>query len=225
MNKRSLFLKTLLIIIICIIDLIWGAFWIYHWKESGQLISARTASTNIPGIFLQNLITCLPFILLFIFAAIKIHPFADQLYFSIKGKLQWILTSILMLALLALAVFSLITKTDKITILYNLFYYLIFISFAEEFLVRDFCTWLLKDEKTWLRYLLPNLIFALMHIFAYSGWQPLTWSMVAAFMSSQFLGLLISGFIFQLLKEKSGTIWIPVLLHAILDFSSVLKYA
>ena len=32
------------------------------------------------------------------------------------------------------------------------------------------------------------------------------------------------GCVFQLLKEKSGTIWIPILLHALMDFSYVLKY-
>lgn len=225
MTKKKLFPRALLIFIICLIHVCWAAFWIYKWKESGQLISASKASSNIPGIFLQNLITCAPFILLFIVAAIKIRPFATELYFTIKGKVQWTLTIILAAALLALTTYCLITKADKVTILYNLFYYLVFIAFVEEVLDRDFCTWLLKDEKTWIRYLLPNLMFAAMHIFSYSSWQSLTWPMVSSFMSTQFIGLLLSGLVFQLLKEKTGTIWVPVLLHAILDFSSVLKLA
>lgn len=38
------------------------------------------------------------------------------------------------------------------------------------------------------------------------------------------LGLILTGCIFQYLKEKSGTIWIPVLVHAILDYMVVLGY-
>ncbi len=37
-------------------------------------------------------------------------------------------------------------------------------------------------------------------------------------------GLTVSGCLFQLLKEKSGTLWLPVLLHAFLDYSVVLTY-
>lgn len=83
---------------------------------------------------------------------------------------------------------------------------------------------LLRTEKSSLRYLIPNVLFATMHIFSYAGWGMITLHYLITFVFSQMLGLIAMGCIFQFLKEKSGTIWVPVLVHAILDFSVVLGY-
>ena len=95
--------------------------------------------------------------------------FVSEIYLKISEKKQKITVLILIAILLAVTVFCLITRADKITILYNLLYYTVFIT-------------------------------------------------------SNMLGLVLTGCIFQYLKEKSGTIWIPVLVHAILDYMVVLNY-
>ena len=63
----------------------------------------------------------------------------------------------------------------------------------------------------------PNLLFAAMHLFSYANWGAITVPyVVISFVSSELLGLLTMGCIFQFLKEKSGTLWMAVLVHAIL---------
>ena len=59
---------------------------------------------------------------------------------------------------------------------------------------------------------------------SYASWGEITPVYVFSFITSQMLGLILTGCIFQYLKEKSGTIWIPVLVHAILDYMVVLGY-
>ena len=79
------------------------------------------------------------------------------------------------------------------------FYYLVFIGFGEEFLCRDVCTDFLWEASPPVRYLVPNLCFAMLHLFARTGWGVIA-------------------------KEKSGSLWLPVLLHALMDYSVVLTY-
>ena len=100
----------------------------------------------------------------------------------------------------------------------------VFIAMEEELLVRGICVYLLKDENNYIRYLVPNILFAAMHLFSYTNWGKITLVYVFSFITSQMLGLILTGCIFQYLKEKSGTIWIPVLVHAILDYMVVLGY-
>lgn len=38
------------------------------------------------------------------------------------------------------------------------------------------------------------------------------------------LGYVFGGCLLQLLKEKSGSIWLPVLVHCLADYSIILKY-
>jgi len=37
-------------------------------------------------------------------------------------------------------------------------------------------------------------------------------------------GLVAMGCLFQYLKEKSGSLWIPVLVHAVLDYTAVFGF-
>lgn len=226
-DKKALSLPVRIIIIflICTADILTVAYFIYTWKQNGTVISVRNASDNIPGIFRQSLIVSMAAILvILIFFIILRKNFVSEMYLKISEKKQKITVFILTAILLAVTVFCLITKADKITILYNLLYYTVFIALEEELLVRGVCVYLLKDESNYIRYLVPNILFAAMHLFSYANWGKITLVYVFSFITSQMLGLVLTGCIFQYLKEKSGTIWIPVLVHAILDYMVVLNY-
>ena len=222
--KLPLFVIIFLILLITALNLASTIPFIYKWKESGELISTTSASANIPGILAQNLITSAFSILIFIiFLLILKHRFADEMYFKIKGKIPVVMFLSLVVILMAFTIFCLITKQDKITVFYNLFYYVFFIAFFEEFIFRDVFPFLLKDEKTVIRYLVPGIMFGIVHLFNYSGWQNFSAEYIIRFFTTKFLGLVVSSFVFQFMKEKSGTIWIPVLMHAIMDYSCILK--
>ena len=226
-DKKTLALPVRIVIIflICTADILTAAYFIYTWKQNGTVISVRNASDNIPGIFHQSLAVSMAAILvILIFFIILRKNFVSEMYLKISEKKQKITVLILTAILLAVTVFCLITKTDKITVLYNLLYYTAFIALEEELLVRGVCVYLLKDENNYIRYLVPNILFAAMHVFSYANWGKITPVYVFSFITSQMLGLVLTGCIFQYLKEKSGTIWIPVLVHAILDYMVVLNY-
>lgn len=224
LNKNSV-KKLLLIFLICAADILWSAGFIYLWKTKGVVLSVKEASVNIPGIFVQNLIVDAVSILLFFLFLFRLGKnFQTEMYLKVTGKMQKRTVGILGGVLLALALWCLITETDKLTVLYNLLYYTVFIAFEEEFVVRDVCVYLVRDENPYVRYLAPNLLFAAMHLFSYANWGAITVPYVFSFISSEMLGLLAMGCIFQFLKEKSGTLWIAVLVHAILDYSVVLSY-
>ena len=201
------------------------AFFFYPKAQSGELLSVRHASENLCGVFMQSMTVFLyPAALLILFAAFLRKDFIRQMYMTLEGKWQRITAGILLLTILGLTVWCLIVKEDKISVLFSLLYYSVFIAFAEEFLCRDVCTWFLQDFSWPVRYLIPNICFALLHIFSAANWSEITSSTLLHFFTSQALGLTVAGCLFQLLKEKSGTIWLPVLLHALMDFSIVLTY-
>jgi membrane protease YdiL (CAAX protease family) len=146
------------------------------------------------------------------------------MYLTLKGKWQRITAAVLIAAILGFTVYGLSANPDKAYILFSLFYYLVIVAFAEEFVIRDACTWFLRDAAWPLRYLLPNFFFALPHIFNYAGWGEISGSVLLSFLFSGVLGYVAGGCLLQLLKEKSGSIWLPVLLHCLMDYSIILKY-
>ncbi len=227
MTKKSLniFIRTIMILFICGVYLLWGTYFIYRWKASGTVISVKNASSDIPEILLQNLIVAVIPIIIFLITFLVLRDrFAGEMFIKISGRKQKIALLIIAMILLAMTAFCLFTKEDKGSVLYGLIYYLVFVAFAEELVVRDVCVYLLKGERNVIRYIVPNVIFAVMHIFSYAQWGTITVSHIVSFVTSNLIGLVATGCFFQFIKDKSGTIWIPVLVHAILDYSAVLGY-
>ncbi len=224
MLKKPLFVRILLIISIIAANVSVSVPLLYRWKENGTLIPSTQASSDIPGILLQNLmLTAVPIFIFAIFLLILKKDFAKEMYLRIKGKWQWFGVSALIVCLIGILVYHLMTQEDKVTAAFLLFYYVGFIAFTEELLCRGACTYLLKNEKTLIRFLVPNLLFAAMHIFNYSGWETLTGEYVIKFLRSDMIFIFGVGCINQALKEKTGTLWIPILLHAAWDFALAYK--
>lgn len=210
---------------ICAAEFCVAAFYLYPKSRNGELLSVSRASENLTGILIQSLISFLiPAVLLILFTLYLKKNFASGMYLILRGKTQRITAGVLCAAALGLAAYCLIVKEDRITILFSLLYYFVFIAFAEEFVFRDVCTYFLRDASWPIRYLIPNLCFAVLHVFAYANWGKITGAYLLHFFSADMLGLVAMGCCFQLLKEKSGTIWISVLLHGLMDFTVVLKY-
>ena len=222
---RKLWVRILLAVGICAADLLLGAGYLYWRKEQGILYSVRNASSCFPGILWQSVFCSLfPFALLLIAAFRLKKALPARMYFTLKGTWQRMTALLLCIAILGITVYCLAAKGDPGTILFNLLYYLLFISFTEEFVVRSVCADLLHTASWPIRYLVPNASFALMHVFSYAQFGTITGSYLVRFLTSDFLGLVFGGCMFQLLKEKSGTIWIPILLHGLMDYTDVLSY-
>lgn len=225
-SKRSGFFRIIAVCVICALDLLCGAGYLYFVKETGgTLLSVKYASGHLSGLFAQGLITtAFPLVLFLLFLCILRKDFFAAMYLRVYTKKQAVTAAALVFVLAGMTAVCLTRNADKAAILYNLFYYLVLIAFTEEFVVRGVCVYLLRDFPRAVRYLLPNAAFGLMHIFAYANYEALTPSYVLHFLTSNLLGLIAAGCFFQFLKEKSGTLWIPVLLHAICDYSVIFTY-
>ena len=200
-------------------------FQLYRGIQSGSVISVRHAAAQPVLFLLQCLRECLlPAVLLILFAALLKKDFSSALYFRLRGKWQRAAAAILIAAILGFALYGLVTKQDKASVLISLLYYLVVVAFSEEFVIRDACTWFLRDSSWPLRYLLPNAIFALLHLFLYAEWGEISGEVLIRFFAGSFLGYVLMGCLLQLFKEKSGSIWLPVLLHGLMDYSVILKY-
>lgn len=221
----SLAVRFLLILLVSLSDIAWAARLIYRWQVAGTMIFVRDASSAFGTALTQQLIlAAVPILMLVIAWAVLKDRFAEEMALTISGKKQWAIVLILIGVLLCETVVALIIKGDPGTVLYSLLYYTVFISFTEEFVIRGVCVRLLKEEKPWLRYLWPNCLFAMLHFFAYANWGEITASYALRFFTGRFLGLVAAGCGFQFLKEKSGTLWVPILLHAATDFGNVFTY-
>ena len=224
-NRKSLLLGILLTLAVCGADFL--IIMLYLWPKAldGSLIPVRQASEDLPAAFVQGLIPfLLPLGLFVLFALFLKKDFPARLYLGLRGKWQRAAALVLGAAILGLTGYCLIVKEDKAAVIWSLFYYLVFIGFGEEFLCRDVCTDFLREASPPVRYLVPNLCFAMLHLFARTGWGAVTGADLLRFLTADLAGLAVSGCLFQLLKEKSGSLWLPVLLHALLDYSVVLTY-
>ena len=201
-------------------------FLLYRGVRSGTVISVRQAAAQPAAFLLQCLRECLlPAALLLLFAVLLKKDFSSALYFRLRGKWQRTAAAILAAAILGFTLYGLAAKPNKASILVSLLYYLVVIAFSEEFVTRDACTWFLRDSSWPLRYLLPNGIFALLHLFLYAEWGEIGAEVLIRFFTTgTFFGYVSMGCLFQYFKEKSGSIWLPVLLHGLMDYSVILKY-
>lgn len=225
MLKKPLITRIGMIVLIFAADLLWSITLIYKWKQSGMLLSVQAVSGNIFHVLTQHIAILLVEILLFfsLFFLLK-KDFLNELYLRVSKKGQIIAVTLLVCVLLGMTAYGLFTRENKVAVLYSLWYYTFFIAFAEEFTFRGAFPYLLKNETVLVRYLVPNILFASAHIFNYSGWGILSGPTVFRFIFSDLLGLFTGGCVFQLLKEKSGTLWIPILIHAIMDYSVIFSY-
>jgi len=202
-----------------------STFLLYRGVQSGSVVSVHLAAAQPAAFLLQSLCECLlPAALLLFFAVLLKKEFASALFFRLRGKWQCAAATVLAAAILGLTLYGLVTKPDKASIPFSLLYYLVVVAFSEEFVIRDACTWFLRDSVWPLRYLLPNAIFALLHLFLYAEWGQISGEVLIGFFSGSFLGYVLSGCLFQLFKEKSGSLWLPVLLHCLMDYSVILTY-
>lgn len=223
--KKKTVLGVLAVLGIGALELL-STFLLYRGVQSGTVLSVRLATAQPMAFLLQSLRECLlPAVLLILFAVLLKKEFTSALFFRLHGKWQRTVAAILTTVILGFTLYGLIIKQDKASILASLLYYLVVVAFSEEFVIRDACTWFLRDNSWPLRYLLPNAIFALLHLFLYAEWGEIGGEVLIRFFTTgTFLGYVLMGCLFQLFKEKSGSIWLPVLLHGLMDYSVILKY-
>lgn len=102
---------------------------------------------------------------------------------------------------------------------YKFYFYLVVVSFGEEFLYRGFVYNRLKVKSEVMAIILSGALWGIAHAILPSIQSNKDIiQMLFAMRNEVFCGIL-SGWYFIYLQEKSKTLWYPVLIHAILDYS------
>lgn len=225
MCNRSKYTRISTVFLIGIATILFGPGYMYMIRtksQSRQLYSLKEASEHLVPFFEQNLMTSLVPILLFLVCAFLLKKdFAEAICLKVKDKKQVWYIGVLTAILGIMAVVGIALKKDATAVLYSLFYFLVFVAFLEEFVFRGLCSYLLLDCSWKTRYIIPNFLFAMTHIFAYNNFEALTAEYVFSFIASDLAGLFIMGCVFQLIKEKTETLWVPILVHAMCDFAGI----
>lgn len=102
---------------------------------------------------------------------------------------------------------------------YNLFFFFLIIGFAEEFIFRGFVYNILKDNSRALAIIISGSFWGIGHAVLPSITKNKDIVEILLSIPSLIVIGIIFGFYFIYLLEKSRTLWIPILVHAILDYS------
>ncbi|MBO1307254.1 CPBP family intramembrane metalloprotease [Enterococcus sp. 669A] len=106
---------------------------------------------------------------------------------------------------------------------YQAYFYLFAVAFSEEIIFRGFLfNQLEKVTSMWPAIIISGAIFGFMHAILPSIVRGDTFSQFLVKSMSELGGMGILGSLFYIfLYKKSGNLWVPILIHAILDYSRV----
>ena len=203
------------------------SFWYYGGlHQDGKLVSAAkvTAGTLSTAIW-QHFVVNLP-IILFAFIALVVwgrRTIVAEIGFTVGNRKKLLLPGGVVIYLLALVVALRFTNGALVTICYQWFYYLVFISFMEELTFRGLFPFLIEKSKLpdWTVWVVPGVLFASMHTLLPVIYNGFSFGVFVANLLSLLVGNTIAHCGFYALRRWSGTIWLPILVHGLLDFLSV----
>ena len=217
----------------CILAILIAAV-IYGWSlwyygglyQDGALLSASqvTAETLLP-ILSQEWRVVLPEIIAAViaWALLGWKQFPQEMGLKAERGKKAILSLLAAGYLAALFLALLVVKAEPLAICYQWGYYLLLIAFWEELIFRGLFPLLVEKGgvPTWVVWVLPGVLFACMHTL-----MPIVKNGFAAESFVLYLLSVLGGYTvghcgFYALRKWSGTLWLPILVHGLLDFSSV----
>lgn len=122
--------------------------------------------------------------------------------------------------LLAIMALLFILHNDfTITGVYKFFFYLVVVAFGEEFIYRGFLYNRLKYNSKVVAIILSGVLWGIGHAIMPSILNNFSVVQLLLLMSNGIGGGILMGWYFIYIQEKSKTLWIPILVHAILDYT------
>lgn len=106
-----------------------------------------------------------------------------------------------------------------ITGFYKFFFYLVVVAFGEEFIFRGFLYNRLKCNSKTVAIVLSGILWGISHAIMPYILNNSTIGQLLLSMSNEIVGGILMGWYFIFIQEKSKTLWIPILIHAILDYT------
>ena len=213
MKKRYNILSSTIIPFIVIL---WSFFYYRLLFVNNQLISLDNLSGNIPGIIIQHIIVNFPIWILLIVSLKKIE--LKKLCLNIPDKKRWkIFLLILFFAYIGLFFYGLDISNNVIKALYNFVFYLLFVSFPEEYLYRGLIPAIQRNTlPKIIEWILPNILFSASHFVMLfvdgTGFQEISLSEILVF----FITTVIFGVVMEFLTRRSNCLYIAIFHHDII---------
>ena len=202
-------IKHYIPILIGIIYMIYFYIFLTFAYQNGWIILLKDISlSNIGTVFLVDCGSMLifPLVLIMIYRK-NVNEFAFK-----KSKLAIILVVIYIL-------FFILHKDYTINGIYRAFFYLFIVAFPEEIIYRGYLYNFLKKYNRISAIIISGILFGIMHSILPSIISETSISIMVKDMFNHAGGGVLSSFIFILYLEKSDSIFIPILIHALLDYS------
>lgn len=177
--------------------------------QNDWLISLKDVSlSNIWKILLVN------------FGGILIFTFALIIVYRKKLNELGVNKSKLSIVLVVIYVLFFILHSDyTINGIYKAFFYLFMVALPEEIIYRGYIYNNLKKHNRISAIIISGILFGIMHSILPSIISEYSISIMIIDMFNQIGFGIVSSFIFILYLEKSGSIFVPILIHALLDYS------
>lgn len=136
----------------------------------------------------------------------------------IEFKLQF-KNSFLQYALIGTMIFLFVLHKDfTIAGCYRFFFYLIVVSFSEEFVFRGYVYNQLLRHNKWLAIIVSGFFWGISHAILPGLLDGDGLGQIGIRMLSEIGGGIIAGYYFIYLLNKSNSLFIPIFIHAILDY-------
>lgn len=204
---------------------LWDLWYYGGLYRKGFLLSAADASPKIIGSLVwQHLLSNVPVLL----AAIILALFRHKDFFEIsaltlhtsRGRISAALAGVVYLLLLPAG--FLWGKGGWFAIGYQWGYYLLFIALMEELVYRGWLPYLIQKSglPEWCVWVIPGILFGCVHTLMLVIKEGFGLNILLTLGSST-IGYLVGACAFYALRLWSGSLWLPVLLHAALDFTGV----
>lgn len=137
----------------------------------------------------------------------------------LKFKLQFKHTYLQYILITIMILLFLLNGDFTIRGLYKFFFYLVMVGFAEEFLFRGYVYNELLIHNKLLAVIVSGFFWGILHAILPGLLAGEALGQIGIRMLSHIGGAIVSGYYFIYLLEKSKSLFIPVFVHAILDYS------
>ncbi|MCF0146850.1 MAG: CPBP family intramembrane metalloprotease [Clostridium sp.] len=207
--KISQKIKPYIPILIGIIYIIYFYTFLNFVYKKGLLISLK-------DVYLSNIGT----MLLIDFINMLLFPLAIIIFYRRNLEdLGFIKSKLAIVLLFIYGLFFLLHSDYTIRGIYEAFFYLFIVALPEEIIYRGYIYNFLKKHNRIFAIIISGILFGIMHSILPSIMSESNISTMIKDMLSQIGGGILGGYIFILYFEKSNTILIPILIHALLDYS------
>lgn len=175
----------------------------------GWLIPLKNVSFSNLGIMLFSDFTNMlifPLILLIVY-----RKNLSELGFK-KSKLSIVL-------LLIYVLFFVLKRDYTVKGIYHAFFYLFVVALPEEIIYRGYLYSNLKKYNRTMAIIISGMLFGMIHSILPSVVSECSVFSMLMDMPNQFVGGILGSLIFIYCWELSGSIWVSILIHALLDYS------